>query len=93
MLRERACKLDFPALHESNFVTYITECQILGPKSQFKSIFGAEKSIKSRLWTQKSILSIVFLLIMNVTNLFAIISWGKSRKTIFDKRKIYTSIT
>jgi len=26
----RACKLDFPALHKSNFAVYFTERQILG---------------------------------------------------------------
>jgi len=36
----RACKLDFPALHESNFAAYFTGCQILGP---VKSIFESEK--------------------------------------------------
>jgi len=41
----RACKLNFPALHESNFAAYFTGCQHFGP----------EKSIKSRFWTQKSI--------------------------------------
>jgi len=49
----RACNLDFPALHESNFAAYFTGCQLFGP----------EKLIKSRFCTQKSknsILSFVF---------------------------------
>jgi len=28
----RACKLDFPALHESKFAAYFTGCQICGPE-------------------------------------------------------------
>jgi len=28
----RACKLDFPALHESKFAAYFTRWQILGPE-------------------------------------------------------------
>jgi len=43
----RACKLDFPALHASIFAAYFTGWQLFEP----------EKSIKSRFWTQKSILS------------------------------------
>jgi len=33
----------------------LQSASFLGPKSRFKSIFEAEKSIKSRFWTQKSI--------------------------------------
>jgi len=60
----RACKLDFPALHESNFAAYFTGCQLFGPE---KSIFEAKKSIKKSildpkfvLKLKKSISSIVF---------------------------------
>jgi len=28
--KERACKLDFTALHESNFAAYFTGCQLFG---------------------------------------------------------------
>jgi len=30
--KRRACKLDFHALHESNFAAYFTGCQILDPE-------------------------------------------------------------
>jgi len=71
----------------------------LGPKSRLKSIFEAQKSIKSRFWTQTSILS------RNVEKIdfkyrFFDLKWldshsfdgfkcleatqNKSRKTIFD---------
>jgi len=30
-----ACKLDFPALHDSNFAAYFTGCQIFGPDKSF----------------------------------------------------------
>jgi len=35
----RACKLDFPALHESNFAAYFTGCQLLGPEKSVKVEF------------------------------------------------------
>jgi len=28
----RACNLDFPALHESNFAAYFKGCQLFGPE-------------------------------------------------------------
>jgi len=40
-----ACKLYFPALHESKFAAYFTGWQIFGPESSLKSIFEAEKTI------------------------------------------------
>jgi len=63
----RACKLDFPALHESNFAAYFTGYQILGPEKSVKvdlrgrkvdkkSIFDPKFDFKSK----KSILSFVF---------------------------------
>jgi len=44
----RACKLDFPALNESNLLPTLQGASFFGPKSRLKSIFEAEKSIKSR---------------------------------------------
>jgi len=35
----RACKLDFPALHESNFAASFTGCQILGLEKSNKVDF------------------------------------------------------
>jgi len=35
----RACKLDFPALHESNFAAYFTGCQPFGPEKSVKVDF------------------------------------------------------
>jgi len=35
----RACKLDFPALHESNFAAYFTGCQLFGPEKSVKVDF------------------------------------------------------
>jgi len=32
----RACKLDFPALHKSNFAAYFTGCQLFGPENTVK---------------------------------------------------------
>jgi len=42
----------FPALLESKFAAYFTGCQLFEPE---KSIFEAEKSTKSRFWTQKPV--------------------------------------
>jgi len=36
---ERTCKLDFPALHESNFAAYFTGCQIFVPEKSVKAKF------------------------------------------------------
>jgi len=35
----RACNLDFPAVHESNFAAYFKGCQFLGPEKSFKVDF------------------------------------------------------
>jgi len=35
----RACNLDFPALHESNFAAYFTGCQLFGPEKSVKVDF------------------------------------------------------
>jgi len=37
------CKLDFTALHKSNFAAYFTECQILGPEKAVKVNFRGQK--------------------------------------------------
>jgi len=38
-LKGRACNLDFPALHESNFAAHFTGCQLFGPAKSFKVDF------------------------------------------------------
>jgi len=35
----RACNLDFPAQHESNFAAYFTESQLFGPEKSAKIEF------------------------------------------------------
>jgi len=51
----RACKLDFPALHESNFAAYFTGCQILGPEYSVKVNLRGPKVAKKSILAQKSI--------------------------------------
>jgi len=41
----RACKLDFPTIHESNLLPALQGGRYLSPKIRLNSIFGAEKSI------------------------------------------------
>jgi len=66
-LKGRVCNLDFPALHENNFVAYFTGCQLFGPEKLVKVDFGGLKVDKQSildpkvdLKSKKSILSIVF---------------------------------
>jgi len=44
----RACKLDFPALHESNFAAFFTGCQLFGPE---KSVKVEKVDFKYRFFT------------------------------------------
>jgi len=86
----RACNLDFPALHESNFAAYFIQgASFLGPKSQLKSNFEAEKSIldpkvdlKYRFFDLKWLDSHSF-----EGFKFKEATQNKSRKTIFDNPK------
>jgi len=39
IFKGRACKLDFPALHVSNFAAKFTGCQFLGPEKSVKVVF------------------------------------------------------
>jgi len=39
----RACKLDFPALLESNFAAYLTGCQLFGPEKSVKVYLRGRK--------------------------------------------------
>jgi len=65
--KERACNLDFPAHHGSNFDAYFTGCQLFEPEKSVevdvwgrkvdkKLIFDPKVDFKSK----KSILSMVF---------------------------------
>jgi len=56
----RACKLDFPALHESNFTAYITGCQLFGPEKSVKVDLCDRKDDKKSILDPKLIVSIVF---------------------------------
>jgi len=50
--KESACKLDFPALHTSNFAAYFTGCQLFGPEKSAKVDFWGRKVDKQSVLSQ-----------------------------------------
>jgi len=93
----RACYLDFPALHESNFAAYFTRWQLFGPEKSVNVDFRGRKVDKKSVLDPKVDLTSKSRLRYNFYDLKWLDSHSfdgfkcveatqnKSRKTIFDK--------